>query len=64
MLFRSNTDSICDGDILDIEINSERAIVVNNRDMKEIECYGIPVQLQSYLSEGGLIPYYNKYNSL
>jgi 3-isopropylmalate/(R)-2-methylmalate dehydratase small subunit len=64
ILLKCNTDSICDGDILNIEINPERTIVINNSNMKEIECDGIPVQLQNYLSEGGLIPYFNKYNSL
>lgn len=64
ILLKCNTESICEGDVLDIEINSERIVIFNNRNMEEIECDKIPVQLQSYLSEGGLIPYYNKYNSL
>jgi len=64
ILIKCNTESICEGDVLDIEINSDRTVIFNNRNMEEIECDKIPVQLQSYLSEGGLISYFNKYNSL
>jgi len=64
ILLSCDTSNINEGDILSIEINSEKAIVHNKTKGRKIECNKVPRQLFKYVTEGGLISYFNKHSSL